>query len=117
MKMFMRGLGYLALLAGVILPAIALGATDFGQIGENVGGMAEGLSRGAYNLFLFGGLVMAGIGVIMIGAANQRHESPKTGVVMLIGGILLSSILFLMSSGSQTLFGSDESQIQRELGL
>jgi len=88
-----------------------------GQIGSYQQQTAQGLSGGLYYFFLFFGLLMAGVGVIMWGYAHKKHESPMIAIAILIAGILLSSITALISSGSATVFnGSNQSQVNKVLG-
>lgn len=85
-------------------------AVKFGQIGSNLGDAATGLGGGAYKIAMFVGLILAVVGVVMIVAANKRHESPVPGIMFIVGGALMTSISALIGSGSATVFGSNSSQ-------
>lgn len=84
-------------------------AVKFGQIGSNLGEAATGLGGGAYKIAMFVGLILAIVGVVMIVAANKRHESPVPGIIFIIGGALMTSISALIGSGSATVFGNNAS--------
>jgi lipoprotein signal peptidase len=107
-------------LYGIFLFLVAQSAwatPTLGQIGTFQKGTAEGLAGGLYYFFLFMGLLMAGIGVIMWAYAHKKHESPMVAIAILIGGILLASITEVINVGSATAFGgSSESQLNAVLG-
>jgi hypothetical protein len=107
-------------MSGIILFLVAQSAwavPTLGQIGSYQKGTAQGLAGGLYYFFLFIGLLMAGIGVIMWAYAHKKHESPMVGIAILVGGIFLASITEVVEVGSATAFdGSSESQISTVLG-
>jgi uncharacterized protein YybS (DUF2232 family) len=87
------------------------------QLGHYQEGTMQGLAGGAYYFFLFMGLLMAGIGIIMWAYAHKKHESTMVAIAILIGGILLASITEVINVGSATAFGgSSESQLNTVLG-
>ena len=75
-----------------------------GQIGTYQQGTSQGLAGGLYYFFLFFGLLMVGVGIIMWGYSHKKHESPMVALVILIAGILLASITEVVDVGSATAF-------------
>lgn len=111
MKRVSRVLLYAGLMMSAVMPELAHAAVTFGDMGNNLATSASGMSAGAYKLFVFGGLMMAGMGIIMAGMAHKKHESSLPGVGIFIAGALLASIVVMMQSGSQTVLGTDSTSL------
>lgn len=111
MKKTSRVLLYSGLMIAAVVPELAQAAVTFGDMGNNLATSATGMAAGAYKLFVFGGLMMAGMGIIMAGMAHKKHESAMPGVGIFLAGALLASIVVMMQSGSQTVLGSDSTSL------
>lgn len=94
----------------------AYAVPSFGDIGRNQVDTFVGLAKGAYYGSLFGGIALAMAGLLQIAAAHKKQESVKPGVIMMLVGAALSSIVVVIGSGSATIFGADSSNTSR-LGL
>lgn len=95
--------------AGMIVPDVASAAVSLGQIGQNIGSNATGMTYGAHMFFVFLGWVMAGVGVLMGFTAHKKHEPATGGILTFLAGVVIISLTAIIGTGSTTLFGSDTS--------
>ncbi|MEY2341483.1 DUF6750 family protein [Acidithiobacillus sp. IBUN Pt1247-S3] len=101
------GAGIVAMLA----PALAQATVSFSQIANNGQSTVQSFSSLAVYFFIFIGIVMVGGGIVMWILAHKRQQPTWPGIAMIIGGVLLVSLTAFISSGSDTVFGSDQSQM------
>lgn len=113
--------GFALAVAAIYLigPELASAAVSFGEIGSNVAENSKGVAKGITMAGYAGG---AGMGVWgcteMYKASKGRGESTYGGGMakVMVAALLLGLGEFL-GSGSQTLFGSDQTSGLGELGI
>lgn len=102
-------------LAGVAMllmlaPEVASATQGIGQLGQNIGNNATGLS---YMLRMVAWLIGFGAlmgGIIMFIFRHKTNTPMGVIISMILGGVLLLSIMALASTGSSTVFGYDATQ-------
>lgn len=100
-------------------PEIVAAAVAFGEIGENVAENAKGVASG----IIMGGNA-AGVGMGVWGCVdmykagrNQGQATYGGGITKILIGAILLGLGGALSSGSMTMFGSDQTSGFDELGL
>ena len=106
----------LLLLTLCLLPFVSVAATvntgdtGIGATGQSVGHAGEKWAKNLEYVALAVGLGLAIFGLVQLVKARDGRSSAGTGAAMLIGGIALTSIVALLGTGSETLFGTDETE-------
>lgn len=107
-KLKIAGLVSVALVTSLVLiePAFA----GFGEIGDNIASATTGMSKATKSVGLLIGIGLS-IGGLIGFATHKKTNTPLSiPIIMLIAGILLSSLTAFVGSGSETVFGSDEQE-------
>lgn len=102
--------------AAVTVALMMLSSTDanadgIGQLATTAASNVNGLGTLVKAVAMFGGIGLVVMGLFKIVEANKRHESIMPGVVMLLVGGAMASVVALLSSSSATFFGSDKSEL------
>lgn len=93
-------------LAFMSMPALAGGLADWAG---NTGDAARAVGQAIVIVFFVGGIGIAGFGLFRLVNENQRRQHGAGGaVLMIVIGVVLSSLLFFMGGISETFFGADE---------
>lgn len=110
------GLGVAAVVLFVAGNAIAGGG--FGAVGENVADQSKGMAAGAKNIGYLLGLIFVIIGLAVAANAKKSNTPMAIPFTFIIVGVCLLALTAFISTGSETIFGSDEtSSAQSTLSL
>jgi len=102
--------------AAVTTALMLLSSTDahadgIGQLATTAAGNVNGIGTLVKAVAMLGGIGLVVMGLFKIVEANKRHESIMPGVIMLLVGGIMASVVALLSSSSATFFGSDKSEL------
>ena len=118
---FLKGkyiVGAMAMLTMMMVAGSAFASTGFAGIGENIGTQTTGMADGTMKLAFWIGLILVIAAVATFATMSKTNVQAKVPAMMLAGGIILVSLSAFVQSGSETVWGQDESgAVQGHLGL
>lgn len=103
----LRGAVFLSFVMVLFWAVPALAANDFADMSSNISDQAKGVAGAAQMIFYLLGFVLVGVGLVVLAIGKEK----KMGVIMMIVGIILTSIGVFISIGSGSFFGSDHSNV------
>lgn len=113
LKWFARIVAFLSV---GLFPSLAFAVPSFAQIATNGQTTVSAFSSLAVYVFIFLGIVMVGGGIFLWIMFHRRQQPTWPAIAMVIGGFLLVSITEFISSGSTTVFESNQSQMSTVVG-
>lgn len=118
MKISFNQFKWIALVFGVMMVFLSdvSYAVTFGNIGENVANQTMGAAKAAKFLIILIGLIMVGTGVAGIANAKKTQQPLSTPLTILIVGIVMVSVVALIGSGSESIFGNSGNGLS-DLGI
>ncbi len=93
------------------MAAMAAGSVGFTTIASNGQAAVQSFASLAIYVGIFMGIVFVIGGLIWWIMAHKKHEPTWPAIAAMIGGFLLTSVTTYIDSGSQTVFGSNQSQV------
>lgn len=85
-------------------------AVKFGEIGNNVGEASTGMANGVKSIGLLIGMALVVGGVVGFATHKKTNTPLSIPVIMIVAGVILSSLTAFVGSGSETIFGTDEQE-------
>lgn len=108
MRAMNRWVGALTALVLVAAPTVVVAGGLIDWAG-NTGDAAKAVGKAIVLVFFVGGIAAAGMGLFRLMNENQRRQNGVGGsILLLVVGVVLSSLLFFMGGVSETFFGADE---------
>ena len=108
--------GVLAALTVMLVAGSAL--AGFAGIGTNLGTQSVGMADGTMKIGFWIGLLLVIASIATFATMSKTNVQAKIPAMMLAGGIFLVSLGSFVQSGSETVWGTDQSQaIQTHLNL
>ncbi len=88
----------------------AFAAGGFGAVGENIGSQSAGMSTGVKQIAFFVGLLFVVVGLIIFANLKKTNTQASVPITMIVVGVCLLALTTIISTGSETIFGSDKTQ-------
>lgn len=110
------GVGMVALI--LFFAGSAFAGGGFGAVGENVGEQSKGVAIGVKQIAFLGGVGFVVAGLFIFSNMKKTNTQASVPITMCIVGICLLALTTFISTGSETIFGSDKTtQAQSSLSL
>ena len=104
-KKICLGVGLAAL---VLFGAGSAFAVGFGGVGENVGSQATGMATGIRQMAFLIGVLFVVIGLVIFASLKKTNTQAVVPISMIAVGVCLLALTTFISTGSETIWGSDE---------
>lgn len=88
-------------------------AAGFGGVGENIGEQSAGLAKGVKQIGFLIGLFLVVGGLVIFATLKKTNTQAVVPISMLAVGVCLLALTTFISTGSETLFGSDKTTSSR----
>lgn len=108
--------GFMTAAGSVLFSASVYANIELGQIGNNIATNTDGMSQGLYSAGIFIGVAFAIGGIIGLATYKKTNTPLSYSMIALLAGVLLTSVTAVLGSGSATIFGSTENDLD-QIGL
>jgi preprotein translocase subunit SecG len=115
-----KKIGLIVGITSVVLLAAGsvFAAGGFGAVGENIGSQSKGMATGIKQMGFLIGVLFVVIGLVIFANLKKTNTQAVVPIGMLTVGVCLLALTTFISTGSETLFGSDETtKAQSSLSL
>ena len=97
--------GFAALV--LLVAGSAFAAGGFGAVGENIGSQSSGMSTGVKQIGFLIGVLLVVAGLVIFATLKKTNTQASVPISMIAVGVCLLALTTFISTGSETIFGSD----------